>query len=163
MPKRKRPAARHEPDAGVILRAAVPADLDRVARIWLEGWQSLGITLAEAPDYSALRARIAAEIAGGWAVTVAELGGVVAGFVAIRAEAGVLEQIFIAPEFHRRGCGAALLGHARAAMPSGFALWTHIDNHGAARFYTAQGMACTGEGVHPRAGHRILHFAMAAA
>lgn len=149
--------------SGAILRAATPGDLDRVARIWLEGWESIGVTLAAAPDYAGLRARIEAEIAGGWEVTVAELGGVIAGFVAIRAEAGVLEQLFIAPEFHRRGCGAALLDHAHAAMPSGFRLWTHIDNHGAARFYLAQGMICTGEGKHPRLGHGILNFAMAAA
>ncbi len=144
------------------LRPAAPTDLDSVARIWLDGWLSTGIVLASPPTYAVLRPRIADEIAGGWVVTVAEVDGHVAGFVAISPEARQLEQIFVDPAFQRSGVGAALFSHAHAAMPGGFGLWTHIDNMRAATFYRLHGMSLVGPGMHPRNGHGILTFAMAA-
>lgn len=144
------------------LRPAAPTDLDAVARIWLEGWLSTGIMLASTPTYAGLRPRIADEIAGGWAVTVAEIDGRVAGFVAINPEARQLEQLFVDPDCQSSGVGAALFAHAHAAMPGGFGLWTHIDNVRAAAFYRRSGMNLVGPGTHPRDGHGILTFAMAA-
>lgn len=148
--------------APVILRPATPADHDVVARIWLDGWLSTGITLAIQPDYDVLRQRIDREVAGGWIVTVAEIDQHVVGFVAFRPPARQLEQIFVAPGHHRQRVGAALLAEAQLTMPDGFELWTHADNHRAAAFYAAQGMALLGPGTHPRHGHAILTFAMPA-
>ena len=133
-----------------------------MARIWLDGWRSTGIMLAIEPDYHVLRARLDDEVAGGWVVTVAESDRTVVGFVATRPPLRLLEQIFVAPGAHRQGVGAALLARARAAMPDGFRLWTHIDNHRAADFYVQQGMTLVGPGTHPRHGHGILTFAMSA-
>lgn len=146
----------------MLLRLAAPADLDAVARIWLDGWLSTGIVLASPPTYAVLRPRIADEIAGGWVVTVAEVDGHVAGFVAINPEAHQLEQIFVDPDCQSSGVGAALLAHAHAAMPAGFGLWTHIDNVRAAAFYRRSGMSLVAPGIHPRNGHGILTFAMPA-
>jgi len=144
----------------VILRPAALADLDAVAHIWLDGWRSTGIALAVTPTIDVLRPRIAREVAGGWVVTVAEVDGAVAGFVAVSLSIHQLEQLFVDPARQRSGIGAALLAHAHTAMPGGFGLWTHIDNVGAARFYARQGMALVGPGVHPTHGHGILTFAM---
>lgn len=141
-----------------ILRPVAKADLDRVATIWIDGWLANGIELSVTPTYVELRERIAREIAGDWQVTVAEIDGAIAGFVAINPKTDVLEQIFVAPDFHRLGVGAALLAHARQAMPNGFTLWTHGENHGAAAFYERQGMALMGPGVHPKQGHPILTY-----
>ncbi|MFM9829480.1 MAG: GNAT family N-acetyltransferase, partial [Sphingomonas sp.] len=91
-----------------------------------------------------------------------EMSDGVAGFVAMSPHDRQLEQIFVAPAFHRRGVGAALLAHARTVMPEGFTLWTHGDNHGAARFYDAVGMELLGPAVHPRHGYPILTYAVAA-
>lgn len=146
----------------MLLRPAAPDDLDSVARIWLEGWLSTGILLASTPTYAVLRLRIADEIPGGWVVTVAEVDGCVAGFVAINPEARQLEQIFVDPDCQSSGVGAALLAHAHAAMPDGFGLWTHIDNLRAAAFYQRRGMSLVGPGMHPRNGHGILTFDMPA-
>lgn len=146
----------------MLLRPAAPDDLDSVARVWLEGWLSTGIMLASTPTYAVLRPRIADEIAGGWVVTVAEIDGRVAGFVAINPEACQLEQIFVDPGRQSSGVGAALLADAQAAMPGGFGLWTHIDNLRAAAFYRRSGMNLVGPGTHPRNGHGILTFTMPA-
>lgn len=146
----------------MILRPVVPGDLDNVARIWLDAWRSTGIVLANKPNYETLRPRIAAEIAGGWSVTVADIEGVVVGFVAINSGARQLEQIFVDPQCQGAGVGAALLAHAHAAMPEGFELWTHGDNSRAAAFYVSRGMKLLGPGFLPHQGHPILTFAMPA-
>ncbi len=161
MPRRKRPAPAL-PDAGlndgITRRAAEPRDLDAVARIWLDGWLSTGITLSQQPDYPLLRGRIEREIAGGWQIVVAMIDGQVAGFVAINRSAAVLEQIFVDPRFHRRGVGTALLKAARAEMPGGFTLWTHGDNRRAAVFYERSGMTLVSHGIHPRQSHAIITY-----
>ncbi|MBA3878165.1 MAG: GNAT family N-acetyltransferase [Sphingobium sp.] len=144
----------------MILRPAASDDLEDVARIWLEAWLSTGIVLGSAPTYDVLRSRIAVEIAGGWVVTVADIDGAVVGFVAIDPDVRQLEQIFVDPRHQGAGVGAALLAHAHAAMPDGFGLWTHGDNHRAADFYARRGMTLVGPGFHPRQGHAILTFAM---
>ncbi len=154
------PMARERVVQGWVCRPVATRDLDGVARAWLDGWLSNNIALAEQPTFPNLRARIAREIEhGGWEVVVAEIDDAVAGFVAINRSAAILEQIFVAPRFHRRGIGQALLEVARQSMPAGFSLWTHGDNSGAAAFYERAGMAFVGPGVHPKQGHRILTFA----
>ena len=141
-----------------IYRAATTGDFDAIARIWIDGWLSNGIALASEPDYLTLRARIDREVAGGWQIIVADQTGVVVGFVAMSPDKRVLEQIFIDPVSHRQGIGAGLLAQARAVMPQGFTLWTHGDNHGAAAFYEAMGMALVSAGMHPKNDHAIRTY-----
>lgn len=150
-----------EPLAPLIgYRPLAAGDLDCVARVWLNGWLSTGIPLAEQPTFLTLRARIEREIATGrWHVTVAVVDGELVGFVAISPAAGVVEQLFVAPEHHRQGIGLALLTLARADMPNGSSLWTHAENLGAAAFYAKAGMTLVGPGIHPKQGHPILTFA----
>ncbi len=150
-----------EPLAPLIgYRPLAAGDLGGVARVWLDGWLSTGIPLAEQPTYPVLRARIEREIeAGGWQVMVAVVDDNIAGFVAINPAAAVIEQLFVAPEHHRRGIGLALLKLASDQMPDGLSLWTHGDNSGAAAFYTKAGMILVGPGIHPKQGHPILTFA----
>ena len=160
MPIRKRRAT--PPDRPVIrCRACAPPDCDPIATIWLEGWRSNGIRLPSEPSFPILRARIEREIAGTWQVIVAESADEIVGFVALNPEAAVLEQLFVAPAWHRRGIGALLLAEARRWMPHGFTLWTHDDNIGAAAFYREQGMAMISKGTHPELGHAIATFAFA--
>ena len=140
------------------LRRAGDADRDAIARVWLDGWRSTGIVLAEAPDYAGLRTRVDSDIASGWQVTVAEQEGKVVGFVALRPDQAKLDQIFVAPEAHRQGVGRALFGVARTALPAGFSLWTHGENADAKRFYAALGPLRQEDGVHPRHGHPIVTY-----
>lgn len=150
-----------EPLAPLIgYRPVAAGDLDYVARVWLNGWLSTGIPLAEQPTFLTLRARIEREtVSGRWQITVAVVDGEIVGFVAISPAAGVVEQLFVAPEHHRQGIGLALLTLARADMPNGSSLWTHADNFGAAAFYAKAGMTLVGPGIHPKHGHPILTFA----
>ena len=152
------PRRRPKAPLDLLLRPAADADRDAIARIWLDGWLSNGIRLADAPTYAGLRARVGDELADGWRVTVAEQGGAVIGFVALRPDRARLEQIFITPDRHGQGVGRALFAAARAAMPGGFELWTHGENHRAGRFYDALGPVRQEAGLHPRGGHPIVTY-----
>lgn len=153
MPRKR---LRAPPD--LALRPATDADRDAIARIWLDGWSSTGIVLADAPTYAALRARVDDELADGWQVIMALLEGEAVGFVALRPDRRRLEQIFVAPDRHGQGVGQALFAAARAALPAGFELWTHGENGRARRFYQALGPVRQEPGLHPRAGHPIVTY-----
>lgn len=50
-----------------------------------------------------------------------------------------LAQLYVRPDFHNRGAGAALLAHVKEERPGGFQLWTFQANTGARRFYERHG------------------------
>jgi L-amino acid N-acyltransferase YncA len=102
---------------GVVIRAAVPADIAAITRIYAHavrfGTASFEI---EPPDEAEMARRQRALIEGGFPYLVAEADGAVAGY----AYAGpyrsrpayrfsVENSVYVAPEAHRRGIGRALL------------------------------------------------------
>ncbi|MEO8684637.1 MAG: GNAT family N-acetyltransferase, partial [Devosia sp.] len=123
------------------LRPAVEADLDSVAGIWHEGASLPGVGPVALPPIDVLRRRIDDELAEGWDLTVAEEQGEVAGFIALRCDQAVLDQLFVRPGSAGRGIGQALFAQAQAMMPAGFTLFTRPGNARARRFYEAQGMS----------------------
>jgi len=66
----------------------------------------------------------------------AEIGGLLAGFVAFREE--WIDQFYILPALQRQGVGSALLQVAQDAWPM-LQLYTFQRNTGARRFYEAHG------------------------
>lgn len=77
------------------------------------------------------------------AVTVAEMDGRVAGFLAVDDE-GLVGGLYLAPEARRRGVGRRLLDAAKARRPEGLTLWTFAANGGARRFYAREGFVEVG-------------------
>ena len=146
--------------APVDYRPVAVADYEEVARVWRDSFRSNGIRLPQEPSHAMLFERLPHEIAGGWEISVAEASDRIAGFVAVNRPTAVLEQMFVAPDFLRRGIGAHLLDIAYRAMPDGFTLWTHAENHRACAFYEARGMRFVGAGVHPRDGYGIRTYAL---
>jgi GNAT superfamily N-acetyltransferase len=71
------------------------------------------------------------------AVTVAERGGEIVGFLAL-AE-GHVDALYLAEAARGQGVGAALVRAAKAASPGGLTLWTFVANEGARRFYAREG------------------------
>lgn len=67
-------------------------------------------------------------------VTVAELGGWVAGYIVVNGE-GVVAALYVAAEARGAGVGAASVRAAQAARLEGLTLWTFAANVGARRFY----------------------------
>lgn len=76
-------------------------------------------------------------------VTVAEVDGRIAGFLALDCE-GLVGGLYLAPAARGRGVGSRLLEAAKARRPEGLALWTFAANAGARRFYRRHGFVEAG-------------------
>ena len=147
------------PQDAVTLRPALAGDLDGVARIWHAGASLPGVGPAALPPLEALRRRIDAELEAGWVLTVAEHQGEILGFIALRPDHGILDQLFVRPDGLGSGTGKALFAHAQAVMPDGFTLFTRPSNARACRFYAAQGMTVLRRETHPKFGDPIVFYA----
>jgi L-amino acid N-acyltransferase YncA len=101
----------------VTLRPAGPGDIPAIARIYAEavthGTASFEL---ESPDGAEMARRLNTLVTGGYPYLVAELSGSVAGYAyagPYRARPAykwtVENSIYVAPQFHRRGIGLALL------------------------------------------------------
>ena len=143
----------------LILRPAIEADRDSVASIWHAGASLPGVGPAALPPLTVLRSRIDQELAEGWDLTIAEQAGEVVGFIALRRDQSVLDQLFVHPGSVGGGIGKALFAHAKAMMPAGFSLFTRPGNARARRFYEARGMSVLRHDTHPHFGDAIVFYA----
>ena len=140
------------------IRSYRPGDLPEVCRVWLPSWRSTGVEVAVGTSEEELRARLLQGLDQGWSVTIAEMGGRIVGFMAMRPGEGVLDQLFLAPDAQGKGIGSMLLGLARVAMPNGFWLRTAAANKLARRFYEAKGLTIDRVEPHPVHGHDTVIY-----
>lgn len=125
-----------------------------MARVWLDGWLSTGLSTGGDPTVADLRARIDEDMAKGCVFTVATSDARVVGMLATYP--GKLDQLFLDPAWKGRGVGKALFAEARRLMPQGFTLWANTANDRARAFYVAQGMLLTGIGPRPDKPDQIV-------
>ena len=121
------------------LRPAAAAEIDRLARIWFDGWQDahaeiLPAELARVRTLESFRDRLQAAHAD---VRVADVAGEPVGFCIVTGDE--LYQLFVSPGARATGIAAALVADAEARLAgSGVAtawLACAIGNERAARFY----------------------------
>lgn len=98
------------------------------------------------------------EIEAGWHLTVAVKQAEIVGFLAIRTDKALLDQLFLQPASIGKGIGQKLLEEAKRLMPQGFTLHTAATNDHARRFYEASGLSIDREELHPRFGHPIVWY-----
>jgi GNAT superfamily N-acetyltransferase len=139
-----------------MIRAAVPADADAIAGVWLRSWQTAYRGLVPDAVLDALSREYRQglwrdRLARGEPALVAELDGAVAGYCRVlspsRDDAGEgvaeIAGLYVVPR--RRGLGSALL---RAALERTrgreITLWVFRDNHAARAFYARFGFAPDG-------------------
>lgn len=137
----------------VSLRPYRESDFDAVTRIWCEGQASTGLGFSSTLEH--LRERWALQRAAGCYAYVAERGGVAAGFITY--EDGEVKQLYVDPGCQGQGIGKLLLDHAKREMPRGFRLTTALESR-APKFYEREGLVRGETGMHPRYGHRTVHF-----
>jgi GNAT superfamily N-acetyltransferase len=144
--------------AKIVLRPFVLEEARALAVLWDASWRSTGIATATSATLDELSARIDREVAAGWIVTVAEAERELIGFAAVRLADAVLDQLFVAPSWKRRGVGKQLFDHARHQMPDGFWLRTAEANVEARRFYEQNGMRLVQLESHPVYGYETAIY-----
>jgi len=140
------------------LRPATAADYDAIATIWHLSASLPGVGPAKLPSLERLRARIDVEIAAGWRVTLAAAGGEIIGFLAIKPDDAILDQLFMHPEARGMGLGLMLLDAAKAQLPQGFTLFTRPGNTPARKFYEKHGLVHLRDELHPVFGDPIVWY-----
>lgn len=146
------------PSSITALRNATKADLDAIADVWWESSRSADGAPADHPGVEQLRERIDDEVARDWRLTVAVQNGRIVGFLALKPQVAILDQLFVLPAAQRSGIGRALLDRAKAELAAGFTLRTLADNRAARRFYEHQGLTLALEGKHPRLGYPVCFY-----
>jgi GNAT superfamily N-acetyltransferase len=125
------------------VRPAVPAEIDRIAQVWFDGWHEAHAHLVPA-DLTRLRTLDSfAERLHPLLPHIRVVGapGVPAGFCALKGDE--LYQMFVSREARGSGAAAALIADAEARLAAGGVatawLACAIGNDRAARFYEKSG------------------------
>ncbi len=131
----------HRPTSELKLRAAVVQDGVAICALFLASFRDALPYLPRLhSDEEALRWIVDILIPSS-AVWVAESGGRIVGFFALKVEE--LEQLYVHPEYFRRGVGQQLLAKARELSPERLHLFTFQRNTRARAFYEAHGFIAT--------------------
>lgn len=133
----------NSPEENTMLRDAQPAEIDRLAQIWHDGWLDAHDSLMPAElkrlrTLESFRDRLRKRLAS---TRVAELDGEAVGFCTLKDDE--LYQLFVSPSARGTGVAAALVADAEARLgQAGFrSAWLAcaIGNDRAARFYETCG------------------------
>lgn len=139
-------------------RDARAEDLDAVARLWHRSASLPDVGPPNMPSLSDLRARVDQELEAGWRLIVGVRESEIVGFMALKVEESILDQLFVCPSQIGTGLGATLLRQATLEMPDGFSLHTASTNRRARIFYERAGLSRVREGPHPRSGHPVTYY-----
>jgi len=122
--------------AKVRLRTAGPADAGACAAVF-DGWVGATDWMPRVHPVDEVERHLRETVLPRWAVTVAEAGDTVVGFMAL--DGGRVDGLYLAAAARRQGIGSALIAAAKAASPAGLTLRTFVANEAARAFYAAQG------------------------
>ncbi len=118
--------------------------------LWYRTWHATFPDLRHAEPIEEWRSRFETVIAVEERVYVAEIDGRLAGFLAVADRGGgqgYLHEIFVAPEFQRRGLGSILMAKAKELAPAGLRLRTLQRNTQASAFYARHGFIAGSTGI----------------
>ncbi|WP_315783511.1 MULTISPECIES: GNAT family N-acetyltransferase [unclassified Bradyrhizobium] len=140
------------------LRPYRAADEDATIALWQETWQLAYPTIDFAARVPWWRERWRSELVPKAEVIVAEVEGMLAGFVTID-ETGYLDQLVVSPQHWGSPLATQLVDAAKQRSPSGITLLVNKDNARAIRFYKRSGFIEAGEDVNPTSGRPVLRMA----
>ena len=137
------------------LRDYAAADEDAAIELWRRTWQQAypGIDFAARVDW--WRERWRKELVPQTKIVVAEMDGVLEGFVTVDPKNGYLDQIVVAPEFWGSNVAVMLLDAGKRISPALLELLVNKDNARAIAFYEKNGFSYAGEDVNPVSGRPV--------
>lgn len=132
-----------------IIRPYEPADEAAVVGVWHRAGLA---TYTFLPIWQTLTLDAAAEIFRRAVLSHCQLwvgvdGGAIVAFMAM--DGSLLDRMYVDPRYWRQGWGTELMELAKQLNPAGLELYTHVENHGARRFYEKHGFRAVKFGVSP--------------
>jgi GNAT superfamily N-acetyltransferase len=126
--------------AQFLLRRAVQSDADEIAAIWLRSRRA-AVPAIPPPVHTddEVRIWIAEVVLPAEATWVIEHAGRAVAMLVL--DAGLVDQLYVDPDYTGQGLGARLLNLAKDQSPGGLDLWTFQGNIGARGFYERHGFA----------------------
>lgn len=138
------------------IRPYEDADLEHVIEVWLRGWESARLHIRNPHDAERLRSIIPKWIEGGVFSYVAVVSTSVVGFVMLKGE--TLGQLYVDPDYQRKGIGRKLVEFAKQIKASGFWLTAIATSYDAMRFYEREGLHRTGMEIDPGSGIEVVRY-----
>jgi len=137
------------------LRNYQTADEDAAIELWQRTWQQAYPRINFAERVAWWRERWRNELVPQAKIMVAEMDGVLEGFVTVDPKNGYLDQIVVAPEFWGSNIAAMLLDAGKRISPALLELLVNKDNERAIAFYEKNGFVYVGEDVNPVSGRPV--------
>lgn len=110
-----------------------------IANVWLRSLKAAMPAVRRAHPDDDVRGWIRDVLVPAGTVSVVEVNTTVVGLLALAS--GWIEQLYVDPDWQRRGIDARLVGLAKRQEPSGLQLWTFQINRRAQQFYERHGFA----------------------
>jgi ribosomal protein S18 acetylase RimI-like enzyme len=124
-----------------LLRPAEASDAERVAEVLIESRRAFLPFAPSAHTDAEVRRWVRDVLLPSAKTTVAVIGGVVVGVIAVSTKEGLgwVEQLYIHPTHVGQGIGSKLLTHVIATTPGPIRLYTFQQNVRSRRFYERHG------------------------
>ena len=140
------------------LRAYNDADEEAAIALWLRTWQKAYPDIDFAARVDWWRDRWRNELVPQAKILVAEMDGVLEGFVTVDPKTGYLDQIVVAPEFWGSNVATLLLDAGKRISPARLDLLVNKDNARAITFYEKHGFVTAGDDVNPVSGRAVFRM-----
>ena len=137
------------------LRNYTTADEDAAIELWRRTWQQAYPRIDFTERVAWWRERWRNELAPQAKIVVAEMDGVLEGFVTVDPKNGYLDQIVVAPEFWGSNVATMLLDAGKRISPALLELLVNKDNARAIAFYEKNGFVYVSEDVNPVSGRPV--------
>jgi putative acetyltransferase len=137
------------------LRPYATSDEEAAIDLWRRTWQAAYPHIDFATRVAWWRKRWRSELVPQAQIMVAEMDGVMEGFVTVDPKSGYLDQIVVAPEFWGSNVATMLLDRAKRISPARLDLLVNKDNARAIRFYEKRGFVLAGDGANTVSGRPV--------
>ena len=140
------------------LRNYTTADEDAAIELWRRTWQQAYPRIDFTERVAWWRERWRNELVPQAKIVVAEMDGVLEGFVTVDPKSGYLDQIVVAPEFWGSNVATMLLDAGKRISPALLELLVNKDNGRAIAFYEKHGFIMAGDDVNPVSGRPVFRM-----
>lgn len=141
----------------MIVRDYQPNDCEAVIHLWWDSWHSS--SGYQHPKAIADWKQRWHQLEKTYSIVVVEHLGQIVAFVALESQRCILSQLFVSPDWKRRGIGRQLMQWVDLECSGGFTLRTAATNEESRVFYEKMGLVKVGSGINDFNGKEEVEYA----